>query len=42
MKKKSKKIKNTDSIIPMGPARKADRKAHKIMTDHLKKRGKND
>lgn len=37
-KKKAKTFKNTDSVVPMGPAKEADRKAHKILNP--KKRGK--
>lgn len=40
MKKKSKKIKNTDSIIPMGPTEKSDKQTRKVLTDHLVKKVK--
>jgi hypothetical protein len=40
MKRKSKKIKNTDSIIPMGPMENSDKRARKILTDHLPKKVK--
>jgi len=40
MKKKNKKNKNTDSIIPMGPMENSDKRARKVLTDHLVKKVK--
>jgi hypothetical protein len=40
MKKKNKKNKNTDSIIPMGPTENSDKRTRKVLADHLPKKVK--